>query len=258
MKEDMKISRHNQILAQLSVKGSMSWKELQKQFDVTAMTLWRDLKFLEEQGLLRRVHGGIVLPIHQVPDDSFESRTQKIDPIKKQIAAAAAELIHPGNVLFLEGGSTVAAIVDFLPETQVTVLTNSLPVALLVRAKKPKLLIEVAGGWLSPTTGNTTGPDVLRWVAKKKIDIAFIGATAFDSELGPMDMNPAEIEIKRAFCYGARQKVMLMGSQKFGKKSAAVTIHMKWIDLLYTDQMLPLIYQSFLKRNGVVLKIAQK
>lgn len=249
--------RHQQILALLNDRGNVSAGALKKRFGVTAMTVWRDLRALEELGLLRRVRGGALAVTPAAAENPFEEKTVAGIAVKQRIAArAAAEFIRDGDTIVLEGGTTVAAVVDFLPSARISLLTNSLPVALKVRAARPEMPVRVTGGWLSPVSGNLTGPEALREIGKLSAAVCFLSATGFDGEVGPSDPNPMEIEAKRAWAAVSRRTVLLLESRKFGLRSAAVTIHPRKLSAVVTDAAPPPEVGRLLKKWRVLLRVA--
>jgi DeoR/GlpR family transcriptional regulator of sugar metabolism len=249
--------RHQRILLLLRDCGAVSAAGLRRDLGVTAMTVWRDLKMLEELGLLRRTHGG-ARSLERAPGEpDFEAKNAAAHAAKQAIAALAARLfVREGDTIALEGGTTVAALIDHLPEKRVSILTNSLPVALRVREARPQLPVEVAGGAMSRISGNTTGPEALRAMERWKASLCFLSATGFDAESGPGDPNPFEIETKRILASRARRTVMLLDSSKFGVKSAAVTIHPSRLHALVSDARPPKEIRAFLRTYRVSFLIA--
>jgi DeoR/GlpR family transcriptional regulator of sugar metabolism len=249
--------RHQHILSRLGEQGTVSTTELHADLGVTAMTIWRDLKMLEELGLLCRVHGG-ARSSHAAPGEPvFELKNTAASMAKQRIAAfTAAKFIHEGDTIALEGGTSVASLIEYLPTQRISVLTNSLPVATRLRAVRPELPVAMAGGWLSSVSGNTTGSETLRAMEKWEASICFISASAFDAEVGPSDPNPFEIEAKRMIVSRARRTVMLLDSSKFNQRSTAVTLHPRRLDALVTDKRPPIAIATLLKSNQVRLCIA--
>lgn len=249
--------RHQRILSLVRDQGVVSTAGLQHDLGVTAMTVWRDLKILQELGLLRRTRGGAHRVERALGEPDFEAKNAAAHAAKQRIAALAArEFVREGDTIALEGGTTVAALVDHLPQKRVSILTNSLPVALRVRAIRPELPVEVAGGWLSQVSGNTTGPEALRAMEKWQASICFLSATSFEAEVGPSDPNPFEIEARRMLASCARRVVMLLDSSKFGTRSAAVTLHPRRLDALVSDARPPRAIRELLRQHQVRFLLA--
>ena len=253
-----KTARQQRIIALLRDQGSVRLAVLQRELGVTSMTVWRDLRVLEEQGLLRRVRGGAQAMGGAVAEPDFEAKLTASDKAKARIAAVAVkQFVREGDVIALEGGTTVAAVVDELPEARVSVLTNSLPVALRLRVRRPGLPVQVVGGWLSAVSGNTTGPDAVKAIERQQASVCFISATGWDAERGPLDPNPLEIEAKRALAGCATRVVMLLDAAKFKRSSTSVTLHVRRLHAVVTDAPPPAAVKTQLKAAGVVLVVAR-
>lgn len=253
----MLIARHQRILALLNERGSLAAGEVASLFAVTPMTVWRDFKALAELGLLRRVRGGARALGTGLGEPAFEEKERADLARKTRIAAhAVREFVREGDVLVLEGGTTVAAMIPHLPPTRISVLTNSLPVALQIRATHPNLPVRLVGGWLSSVSGNVIGAESIREIGHLSADLCFLSATGFDAEVGPSDPNPLEIEVKRAWMTISRKTVMLLDGGKFGRRAAAVTTHPRRLHALVTDQKPPAAVEAFLESHGVELRIA--
>jgi len=250
--------RHQHLIASLSERGSLRIAELPAELGVTAMTVWRDLKLLEEQGLIRRVRGGVLHSGGATGEPDYESKAGQFREVKRLIAQAAVrEFVREGDVIAMEGGTTVAELVRALPESKISIVTNSLPIALQIRLNRPALPVRVLGGWLSPVSGNTTGPEVLKDIRKDSVSVCFLSATAWDADKGPMDPNPLEIEIKRALAAASRRVVALIDSRKFGLTSASVMIHPKRLHAVVSDKMPPTAIRNMLRKAGVRIVVAR-
>ncbi len=256
MKLAIPATRHQRILALLRDQGEVRISALSQQFGVTSMTAWRDLKILEELGLLRRVRGGALESGKAAEEFDFESKVGAAWSAKMAIAhRAVKEFVREGDVIALEGGTTAAALVEALPEQRVSILTNSLPVALRVRQRRPALPVRVIGGDLSPTSGNTTGPEALRELRNCHTSTCFLSATGWDDCRGPMDPNPLEIEVKRALAACSERVILLMDHRKFVVNSGSILLHPRRIHALVTDQAPPKQIRKLLGKHGVLLSI---
>ena len=175
-------ARQQQILRLLGRSGSVRCSELANELGVTAMTLWRDLEALAEQGLLRRVHGGAVAANYGSLEAEFEAKAAAAVRAKERIARFAVHrFVRAGDVIALEGGTTVAAVVHALPETGVSLVTNSLPVALRIRSMRPRLSVSLPGGWLSAVSGNLCGPEAVRNLRQSLATVCFISCAGYDA-----------------------------------------------------------------------------
>ncbi|MBL9215181.1 MAG: DeoR/GlpR transcriptional regulator [Opitutaceae bacterium] len=252
-------SRHQRILTRLRDRGRVAGRELVRLLAVTPMTVWRDLRLLEEQGLLRRVRGGAEMSSRAAGEPDFEVKAAAANSAKERIAACAARtFIRVGDVVAMEGGTTVATLVGHLPAERVSILTNSLPVALRLRTLRPALPVRIASGWVSPISGNVTGPEALKSIRSQAATLCFLSATAFDAERGPTDPNPLEIEVKRALAAISDRVILLLDSSKFGRRAAAITLHPRRLHAVVTDAPPPADIAALLVRYSVRLIVARK
>lgn len=251
------MTRHQRILALLGDHGIVSARELRTLLGVTAMTVWRDLCLLEELGLLRRVRGGAQMISPGATEPDFEAKGSAEAEAKSRIAARAVrEFVYDRCILGLEGGTTIAEVIPFLPETRISVLTNSLPVASRLRKTRPLVPVQLSGGSLSPVSGNLTGPEAIRSLKRQSADVCFLSATGLDLDRGLTDPNPLEIEVKRVLAAISQRVVLLLDHSKFGVSSAAVAIHPKRLHAVVTDGVPPKEYVTRLRRLSVRLIVA--
>lgn len=206
---------------------------------------------------MKRVRGGARAVTNTLGEPGFETKASAASEAKQRIAACAvARFIREGDTVALEGGIIVAALVGHLPAARVSVLTNSLPVALRVRSLRPDLPVKLPGGWLSQVSGNVVGPEALQFIEKQRASICFLSATGYDAEVGPTDPNPLEIEVKRAWAAISGRAVLLLDSSKFGVRSAAVMIHPRHLHAVVTDAPPPPAIGARLAAQGVEVVIA--
>lgn len=219
------------------------------------MTVWRDLGALEKDGVLRRVHGGAV-PLNdgEGPEPSFAAKAARAALPKQWIARAALTAhVRPGMTLALDGGSTVAALMPFLPtDAGLTLLTNSLEI---VRQTPSGVAVSCSGGIYRGVSGTFVGPQALRFFAEHRADVAFVSATGLDAEEGLMDPNPLEIEVKRALCKRAAKVVLLIDAEKFGRRSTLPVLGLEELDEVVCDAKPQRVLRVALKAAGVNVRV---
>lgn len=228
--------RHRFLLRRIEEAGSIEVRGLDRELRVAAMTIWRDLRLLEEQGLLKRVRGGAVRADRAI-EPAFRLKAHRSLALKRRIAAAAARRwVRPGDILFLEGGTTVAEILPHLPPRDLTLMTNSLPILGRAQALGRGWQLHSSGGVLSPVSGNFVGPEALRFFQGKYAKLFFMSATGLDPATGALtDPNPVEIQVKRAMARAARHVVLLLDSTKLGLRSLQDVLPLRDIDELFID-----------------------
>ncbi|WIW70452.1 DeoR/GlpR family DNA-binding transcription regulator [Anaerosinus gibii] len=251
------IERRKKIIEFLNVQQKATVKELAATLKVTEVTLRSDLKVLEREGLIKRVHGGAVLIEQENPETSFMSRTEENKDKKIMIAHKAVEMVKSGQCLLLDGSTTIlefARILKRMP-LRLTVVTNGIYTALEL-SENPQITVILVGGVLrvgSTTLEGTLGTHVLN---KLNFDIMFTSNNGFTIDDGLMDFNVYEADLKRAMANAARKLVALMDSSKFDKSSSASFAPTRQIDTLITDEFISVDTIEQLKKLNVQVVIA--
>lgn len=208
---------------------------LREAFDVSVMTLWRDLARLEEAGLIRRLRGGAAA-VGDTSETSISVKSRRHLEAKKRIArAAVARFVKSGLSLIVDGGSTVAEVCPLLAGRNVTVLTHSLTILSRMQAAAPGVNCHASGGMLRPVSGTFVGPDAVRFFRRKQADIFFMTATGLDRVHGLTDPNPLEIEVKLAMVQAAKMTVLLIDASKIGVASICPVAPLRRISAVVTD-----------------------
>lgn len=215
--------------------GRVDVTGLAAEFDVTHETVRRDLTALERHGVLRRVHGGAI-PVERL---GFEPALTERDSVnideKERIAKAAlAELPEEGAVL-LDAGSTTVRLAEQLPgDRELTVVTNSLPVALTL-LPRANITVMLLGGRLRTRTQAAVDAWALRALAESFVDVAFMATNGVSVERGLTTPDPAEAEVKRAMIASSRRAVLLSDHTKVGNDHFARFASVDDLDLIITD-----------------------
>jgi DeoR family fructose operon transcriptional repressor len=220
--------------------GIVSVTELSDLLGVSSMTIRRDLDWLEEIGMLRRVHGGAVAIHSKAADEkSFAERHREFSQEKQAIGWAAAQLINDGEKVILDAGTTTQQIARNLTGKQdLTVITNALPVADEL-SHCPQVSTIVLGGILKRRELCTVGPLVTQELARLSVDKLFLSITGFTVEKGATDPDLREAEVKQAMIRAARQVIMVGDSSKWGVVSLMQVVPLRAIHRLVTDDGIP-------------------
>ena len=227
--------RHRRILNLLERQTSASVRDLRREINVNPMMLWRDLRILEEQGLLRRVRGG-AQRADVAREATFRAKKRARSIIKARLAQTAVErFVKKGDVVILEGGTTVTELAAFVAEMEVTVLTNSLPVAQRLFALRCKCAVYLSGGLLRGESGTFVGREAVRFFSGKRAAVFFMSSTGLEEDRGFTDPNPQEIEVKQAMIRAAKRVVALVDSSKIGTSSLMPVTAPARVNHLITD-----------------------
>ncbi|MCQ4084885.1 DeoR/GlpR family DNA-binding transcription regulator [Streptomyces sp. RB6PN25] len=238
--------RWNALMELLAEHRQLSVEEAAAALRVSAATIRRDLDQLARQQMLTRTRGGAVA--HSVSYDlPLRYKTARNADEKQRIAAAAAELVSPGAVVGLNGGTTTTEVARALvqrpdiaeqsddgPSPALTVVTNALNIAneLAVRAQ---VKIVVTGGVARPQSYELTGPLAAGVLCELTLDVAILGVDAVDAEHGATAHNEGEASINRLLAERARRVVLVADSSKIGNRAFARICPIGTVDVLVTD-----------------------
>ncbi len=227
--------RRRQILDLLARDGYESIQALARVMQVSEMTIRRDLNVLESEGLIRRTHGGAVTEsIGQVDLDYVARRTQQ-GAAKRQIGEAAANFVKDGDVIFLDAGTTVLAMTEYLLHRQnLTVVTHSLTVVDRLNGRDGIELF-LLGGQVRRDLMSVVGFQTEESLATYALDRAFLGTGGIDPKRGLTHATVEEIPIKKRAARNAREVWVLADRTKFNKSGSMYFLAPSQIDCLITE-----------------------
>lgn len=231
----MKPEERQKIVAEMvGREGRLTVELLASRFGVSTETIRRDLAVLAETGAVKKVHGG-ARAVRLQAEGSFEERMAEDAAGKRVIAGKLAALVQPGEVLFIDTGSTTLACAEALTQVpRLTVVTNSIHVArALGRPGGARVLL--LGGSYGHGNAQTTGAETLRQIASFRADRAILTPAGVDPEAGIVDADLDEAQVARAMHEHARGTVVVAASSKFNRSSAFRVCPLAEIDLLITD-----------------------
>lgn len=215
-------------------KDFVAARDMARLFDVSLMTIHRDLDELEEQGILRKVRGGAT----PQPSSLFESTVRyrsMVAPIEKEaLARFALASVEPGQAVMLDESTTALALARLLPaRLPLTVITNSLRVVQVLRTVKEIDLIVLGGNYL-PQHDAFCGLACEAAVSALRADVLFMSTTAVS---GGVAFQPdQEFAIaKRAMIAAAAQRVLLVDHTKFGRVALHRLAPLDAFDLVAVD-----------------------
>lgn len=217
--------RMDRILEELSRRESVSVAYLSQVIGVSEATVRRDLTELAQRGKLNKVHGG-ALPLKE-PEEfrgeepNMELKRQWHTPEKRRIAQYAAGLIQNDDVVFLDAGSTVMHMAEFIRAPRATFVTNS--VECLQRLPRLGLRTYVLGGVLKPGTLAIIGGKAMEDLKKYNFTMAFLGTNGISLTQGFTTPDPEEAMVKALAAARSQQTWVLADSSKFDTVTAAVT-----------------------------------
>ncbi len=205
------------IQKQLMSEGEVDYASLAATFDVSEMTIRRDLEVLESRGAIRRVLGGAIAFAGKAVEPAFETRVHEAAAQKKHIAAAAASLLERHETVILDSGSTALAVAREIRgrDLGLTVITPSVPAALEL-VDEPATTIYLTGGRLRPGELSMIGADAEATYRRYNCDTYIMGVAGIDAKRGLTDYHGEESDVKRTALESADRVIVVVYSSKLG------------------------------------------
>lgn len=241
--------RHDLILEKLNEEKSVKVAELTESLNVSVETIRRDLEYLEKGGFLKRVHGGAVQEntISSI-ETNFSVRDQKNIEEKKIIAQTALNYVNEGQSIALDVSTTNTEFAKALVERfdRLTVVTNSLPIAIIL-SKKPYFTVILPGGSLRNEELCLVGEIAESSVSKFHIDTFFMSMSGISLSTGLTDYGIREVEMKKKMLAASQRAIILADHSKFGVVALLNVCDYKDIDTIITD---PKITDEMVEQYG--------
>ena len=231
-----KCEREDEIMMLLSETEYATVEYLVKKINISASSIRRDLKNLEERGLVVRSYGGVKLANSTGKHIPFSLRSHENSAQKKQIAHAAASLIHTGDVVFLDGSSSAYFAAELLPAIGgITVITNSIDA--LAALSNYDIKVYCTGGMISAENRAVlVGGQAQDFVRKVRADAVLFSVQAVRSDGEFFDCYAEEIAIRSAMMKNANRSIALCDSSKWEKTSTFYQCSMSDVSYFVTDK----------------------
>jgi DeoR family transcriptional regulator of aga operon len=234
-------SRDDQILKLLLRRGSVTVEELIKSLKASAPSIRRDLTRLEEQGLIRRTHGGatLVQELLYEPyryDTAFQTRQHRSVKEKRHIGFAAAELVAENETIGLTAGTTTTWVARSLRHrNNITVVTNAVNIGMEL-CNMPGLKIHLTGGYVRwPWSFSLIGNSAVNFMSDIFLDKLFLSVSGIDAVRGTTTNEMDEALSFRAMVKQAKQVIVVADSKKLGIVTPSLICPIGDVDVLVTD-----------------------
>ncbi|MGE7925033.1 DeoR/GlpR family DNA-binding transcription regulator [Viridibacillus arvi] len=205
--------RHHIILDLLTRNGVVDLQNLVQRTKSSDSTIRRDLALLEEQGLLKRIHGGATLPYSKIDEPNIQEKSSKNLHDKQLIAEAAASMIRDGDCIYLDAGTTISEMIPFLINKKIAVVTNGLMhVEALTSAN---ITTYVIGGRIKANTKAIVGSVAQENLKQYRFDKCFLGMNGIDIKFGFSTPDPEEAVLKKLAIELAEESFVLADKSKF-------------------------------------------
>ena len=244
--------RQNKILQILGKNHRTSVNVLAEMLQVSSVTIRQDLTFLENEGLLKRVHGAAELRAADDLSDRLGINYER----KLHIAKMVASHVDNGETILIESGSVNVLLARELVKTKkVTIITTNVYIARQFR-KNEQADIIILGGIYQHDSESLVGKMTKACIDQINIDKAFIGIDGYTTDAGFTLRNLFRAEISAYIIQKARDVFIVTDSSKFGRKELTNICYPKDIQHIATDIDLPSVYQEELTKAGVDLMLA--
>lgn len=224
--------RRHTIMQLLQQQGEVSVEQLVLLFETSEVTIRKDLTALETSGFLLRRYGGAILMPKEIMD---ENENDELSERKLVIAKAAAERIRDHNRIIVDSGSTTAALIKQLNRKQgLVVMTNSLSVATELCALENEPTLLMTGGTWDTRSESFQGKVAEQVLRSYDFDQLFIGADGIDLARGTTTFNEL-VGLSQVMAEVSREVIVMVESQKIGRKMPNLELTWQQIDVLITD-----------------------
>lgn len=219
----------------LRLEQSCSVSELARRLDVTMETIRRDIRHLEKDANVVKMHGSVRLP-DALLEPSYKKRINMNAQAKRAIGQRAAHLVQNGMTVFIDCGSTSYWLARALCQPRgLQIITNSLDITTEVLGQHDWRCVFV-GGQMDADYRAALDQEAITQAQRFIPDVLFLSISALDAERGFLDLNLQEADFKRSLLKLARRKVVLADASKFNKAGAVHMADFADIDVLVCDQ----------------------
>ncbi|MET7639196.1 DeoR/GlpR family DNA-binding transcription regulator [Streptomyces sp. NPDC005438] len=261
-----KQERWTALLELLAERGRLEVEDAAATLEVSPATIRRDLDELAAQHMLTRTRGGATA--HGVSYElPMRYKSSQHAPEKQRIARAVADLVSPGEVVGLNGGTTTTEVARALalqhaphpagnhqpPAPQgpaLTLVTNALNIATEL-AVRPHIKIVATGGVARPQTYELTGPLTAGVLDQVNLDTTVLGVDGLTGEQGLMTHHEDEAAISRLFIRRAHRVIVATHASKIGHRAFTRVCDLDQVDHLVTDTSLTAEQRGQLADSGV-------
>lgn len=210
-------------------------KEISKEFDISEVTVRKDLEVLEKRGILSRVHGGAILNQSSVHDIALTEKEHIYPKAKQLIGEKAAQMIKEGDVIFLDSGSTTTQIARNIKfKKDIKVITNAVNIASELAGTEIEVIL--TGGLLREKSFSLVGPIAEDSLQHINADKLFLGVDGIHFEFGLTTPNLMEARVNQLMIKKSIEVILVSDSSKFGKRSMSFIADIGSVQQVITDK----------------------
>lgn len=251
----LSVERRHEILEILNKKGSVKVNDLAKRYGVGKETIRRDLKYLANEWNISVVYGGAHLKNQNsstaVQEMNILNKRELNAEAKHKIAAEAAKLIEPGDVIAINSGSTVECILDYIADkTPLSILTVNVNVAAKA-SLIPGVEVYIPSGKVRGKSGMVISGEAENFISQFTIQKCFMGVSAIS--LGSQITHPAieEVANNKSLLAVSEKTFLLADHSKFDKKSLYKLARLEEMEAIITDEEPSDPYKTYFRNYGI-------
>lgn len=242
--------RQQKIIELLQKNGFVKVSDLSRRFNVSMETIRRDMEAMEEQGLLKKTHGGAMLDDKIRPVPPISQRLSINAQKKEEIASFAVSFLQENDAIILDSGTTTMALAEAMDNINIKVITNDIHIADKL-AVKEKIDLIVTGGTLLKGSYSLVGPDCTAAFQRINADKLFLASSGVDITAGLTVSNPLEADVKKHMIAAAKEVILVADSSKFGKRSLISFAPLNEVDAVITDKDIPADIEKGIVEFGI-------
>lgn len=232
--------RQNKIIEILETSHLIKVDEIAESFGVTPTTIRRDINELKKSGVVNKIHGGAILSENRgnlyLEETKFKNKKEHNLFIKNKIASEGSKLVKNGMTVYLDAGTTNLQLALMLKNSNLNliIVTNDLNIASKIYEKKEFKIIFL-GGEIECLTGASIGLGAIESAQNINFDLAFFGASVIDENLNILSPEEKRVKLKNVILKNSAENVLLVDSEKFGKKSIYKVFNLTDLSHVITD-----------------------
>jgi len=249
--------RHNNIIQHLQEKGKVNVNDLSQEFEVSPITIRRDLDHLSDKGLLDRTHGGAMVKKRVHNEALFIEKDSENTREKDDIGRIAASMINDGDTVLLNSGSTTLQVIRHLHGKKVRIITNNAAAMNIVR--DPKIELIIIGGEYREASHSLVGDMALLSLSQIYSSCTILGTNGINTEFGLTSSVYQETGVNRVMIEKSQGSVIVLADHtKLGEVSNFLTAPITQIDILVTDSGVDKNVIDQFEKIGIKVVVAQQ
>ena len=245
--------RQLELIEEVRRLQTVTVEALAERFGVTLQTVRRDIRQLNDAGLLTRFHGGVRMPGSTTENIEYRKRQQLNAQAKQRIAQEVAARVPHGSSLLINIGTTTEAIARaLLRHKGLRVITNNLNVAAILSDNADCEVI-VAGGAVRAMDRGIIGEMTVDFIGQFRVDIGLIGISGIEADGSLLDFDDREVKVARAILEHSREVWVAADHSKFNRPAMVEMARLAQIEMLFTDGQPPEPFPTLLSQANVTL-----